>query len=67
LFPELGQGGAVDALRAQYVDVVELGQLFRRESLGRTKDHMPCIVDKHIQPAVLRNDGLDCILSRLLR
>src|SRR5471032_1978663 len=34
LFAQVWKGGAVDALCAEHIDVVELGKLFRRERLG---------------------------------
>jgi hypothetical protein len=47
------QHGAIDALRAQYVDVIELSKLFRREGFRRSEHHVAGIMDQHIDPPLL--------------
>ena len=42
------QGGAVDPLRAEHVDVVLLGELLGREGLGRAEHHVAGVVDDDV-------------------
>ena len=63
---QLRQRGAVDPLRAQHVDVVELGKLFRSERLGRAERHVAGVMNDHVQPAALGNDLRDACLARCL-
>jgi hypothetical protein len=53
------QGGAVDPLGGQHVDVVGLGELLGGEGLGRAEDHVPGVVDDGVQPPGLVDDLLD--------
>src|SRR5687767_3885483 len=56
---------AVHALRAQDVDVIELGELLRRKGLRRTQRHVTGVVDHHVDTAGLRNDRRDPVFDRL--
>ncbi len=53
------QRRAVDPLRADDVDVVEGGELLRREGLRRTPDHVAGIVDDDVQTAGFVDDAPD--------
>ena len=64
---QVRQRGAVEALRAEHVDVVELGQLLRGERLGRTGDHVARVVHDYVEAALLGEDGGDGRVGRLLR
>jgi hypothetical protein len=55
----LRQRGAVHALRAEHIDVVELGQLFRREGFRRPEHHVARVVDHHVQATVRGDDLFD--------
>ncbi len=48
-----------DALRAEHVDIIELGELIGRESLARSPDHASRIVDEDVEPTVLGQDFFD--------
>jgi hypothetical protein len=56
LLSKLGQRGTIDALCAQDIHVVWFRELFRRKRLGRAEDHMPGVMNNHIQPSVLLDD-----------
>jgi hypothetical protein len=58
------QGGTIDALRAEHVDVVELGKLFRRECFGRPERHVTGVVNDDVQTAAVGQDLLDARFSR---
>ena len=55
----LRQCGAIHALRAQHIDVVLLGQLFGRETLGGAVDHVAGVVNDDVNPASGRHDRRD--------
>jgi len=48
------QGSAVDALGAQHVDIVLLGQLVRREGLRRAVNHVAGVVDDDVEAPGVR-------------
>jgi hypothetical protein len=58
---------AVDALGAEHVDVVELGELLRCEGLRGAEHHVPGIVHDHVDAAVLGDDFRDAGVDRRLR
>src|SRR6185437_5136125 len=57
----------VHSLRAQDVDIIQLSELFGRESFGRTKNHVSGVVNDHVEATVLGNDLLDGCVTRFLR
>jgi hypothetical protein len=69
------QGGAVDALRAEHVDVVLPDELVRREGLRRAEHHVPGVVDDGVQaPGLLSTratpasaEASDCTSSSTAR
>src|SRR6267143_6767702 len=67
LFAQLRQSCAVYTLRAQDVDVIQLRELFGRESFGWTKNHVSGIVNDHVEATVLGNDLLDGCVTGFLR
>ena len=60
------QGGPVDPLGRQHVDVVELGELLGREGLGRPEGHVAGIVDDDVDAAVPGHDLGDGAVDRRL-
>jgi hypothetical protein len=64
LFAQLRQRGPVDALDAEHVDVVELGELLGRERFGRAERHVAGIVDHDIDAARIGDDLRDADLNR---
>jgi hypothetical protein len=63
----LRQRRTIDALGAQDVDVIELGELFRRECLRRAEHHVTGIVHDDIEAALLGDDLRDRRVGRWLR
>lgn len=61
------QDGPVHTLGAEHVDVIQLGQLLGGERLAGPVDHMSGIVHHDVDPAMLSDDCIDRIDSRLLR
>ncbi len=59
LFSHLRQRYAVYPLGAEHVDVVEFGQLLRRERFRRPEHHMPGIVHENIEPALFGDNLAD--------
>jgi hypothetical protein len=61
----MGQSRPVDALSAEHIDVVELGELLRREGFGRAERHVACIVNHDVKSARISNDLRNAGLDRL--
>lgn len=55
----LWERGAIDALRAEHVSVVDLSELLVDEGFGCTEDHVSRVVDDDIETTVFLDDGLD--------
>jgi hypothetical protein len=56
LLTHVWENCAVHSLRAKNINVVELGKLHGCECLGGTKNHVPRIVNNHIDAALLPHD-----------
>ena len=67
LFSHLRQRYAVYPLGAEHVDVVEFGQLLRRERFRRSEHHMPGIVHENIEPALFGDNLADRRFDGLFR
>jgi hypothetical protein len=44
-----------------------MGKVLWGKCLGRTEDHVPSVVNNHVQPAILSNDLCNGGISRVLR
>lgn len=63
----MGQHRPVHPLGAQDIDVVELRELFGREGFGRAEDHVPGVMDQHIDATTLPDDLADRSVNQILR
>ena len=61
------QHRTVDALRAEHVDVILLGELLWCEGFRRAKHHVAGVMDHHVDPAAFRDDLLGGGVGRLFR
>ena len=52
---------------AEHVDIVEFGQLLRRERFRRSEHHVPGIVHENIEPALFGDDLADRRFDGLFR
>jgi hypothetical protein len=59
LFPQIRQHRAIDSLCAQHIDVVKLGELLGSEGFRWPEDHVPSVVDQHVDTSLLLDNGLD--------
>lgn len=57
----------VDALGAQYIDIVKLGELLWRECFGGSEHHVAGIVYQNVDASVFANDLIDGPVYRNLR
>ena len=64
---EMRKRGAVDALGAEHIRVIQLGELFGREGFRRTEHHVAGVVHDHVQAPVLIDDLPDRCVRGLLR
>ncbi len=67
MLAQVRQGGAIDPLGAEHVDVIELGELLRREGLGGAEHHVAGIMHDDVDAAVRGEDRGNAGVDRLLR
>jgi hypothetical protein len=63
----MGQSGAVDTLGAEHVGVVDVGNVFWGERLGRTCHHVSGVVNDDVEAPVFFDDRCDGGVNRVLR
>jgi hypothetical protein len=67
LLAQLRQGGAIDPLGTEHVDVVELGELLGRKGLGRAEHHVAGVANDDVDVALLDDNLGDAGVDGLLR
>jgi hypothetical protein len=65
VFPQDWKSGAVDPLCTQHIDVVELRELFGREGLSWTENHMTGVVNHYVEAARFTDNLTDGLLHGL--
>ncbi len=64
---EAGESGAVYALCAEHIGVIDLKELLSCEGLRGAEDHVPSIMNDDIETTVSLDDGFDCLVGGFLR
>ncbi len=67
MLAQLRQGGTIDTLGAEDVDVVEFRELLGREGLRRPEHHMTRVVHHDIETSLLGDDPGDGRIDQFLR